>query len=229
MAIDPRKRQRKAERRKAKEKDKRRALAVRRSVGMADRMAESATAPILHCFTQEELWEEGMGHVLVSRRLPLGQVAFSIFLIDMYCLGVKNAQCGIVSRSEYDEVVAKLGRAFPLEDDTPEFVRKLVEGAVDFARGLGFDPHPDYRKAQPIFGDIDPSLCTEEIEYGCDGKPRYVRGPHDSASRVGTIIRTLMRTCGPDGFDVVIMQGRGLFLEEDTAEEEVRMVGVDPA
>ena len=46
----------------------------------------SCTAPAM-----SDRSDEGIGEVLVSRRLNNGNVAFSVFLVDMYCLGVKDA------------------------------------------------------------------------------------------------------------------------------------------
>ena len=35
-----------------------------------------------------------------------------------------------------------------------------------YAAGLGLQPHPDYHKAKLLFGDIDPSACQDEFEFG---------------------------------------------------------------
>ena len=86
MPIDPRRRQKKLERRKAKQKTERRELARRESGGLAARPAHAVTAPILHCCTTAGIWDVGMGEVLVSRQLAGGQVAVVVFLVDMVLL-----------------------------------------------------------------------------------------------------------------------------------------------
>ena len=208
MAMDSRKRQKKLERRKAKAKAKKKALARQESRGIAPRLDEAAQAPILHCCTTDVLWDQGMSSVLISRKLKSGRVAFVIFLLDVYCLGVKNVTLGVVPRSQYDwQVYEKLCDRYQLVKLAPEAARKLVEGAVEYARDLGLSPHPDYRKARLIFGDVDAGSCREEFVYGQDGKPYFVAGPYDSPWRCRQIIHTLTDRCGPDGFHYMMPLG----------------------
>jgi hypothetical protein len=201
MAMDPRKRQKKLERRKAKEKARHKELAKRNPQDMASRIERAVTAPILHCCTSDELLDQGMSYVLVSRELPNGKVAFAAFLLDVCCLGVKNAMVDIAPRSRYDwQIYGKMFQDHNLVKLKPEAARKLVEGAVEYARDLGFPPHPDYRKAKLIFGDIDTDACTDELVYGKNGKPFFIAGPHDTPGRCRQIISILTDRCGPDGF-----------------------------
>ena len=211
MAVDPRKRQKKLARRKAREKVKKKVLARRSSQGMAVHIERAAVAPILHCCTTEMLWEQGISQVLISREMSNGNVAFGSFLVDMYCLGVKDAFANITPRSRYDwQMYAKMCERFEIVDLEPAAARKLIEGAVEYARGLGLSPHPDYAKAKPIFGDIDADACTEEFVYGKGGKPHFVAGPHDNPARCQQIVKTLTERCGPDGFHYTMpMEGIG--------------------
>jgi len=201
MAMDARKRQKQRERRKAKEKAKRKTLVQRGPRDLAARIGQVAAAPILHCCTTDVLWDQGMSNVLVSRELTNGNVAFVAFLLDMYCLGVKDVAFDILSRTRYEwRVFGKLLRDYHIVDLDPEAARKLIEGAVEYARDLGLPPHPDYRTARLIFGDIDADSCTEEFVYGKDGKPFFVAGPHDGPARCNQINSILTDRCGPDGF-----------------------------
>jgi hypothetical protein len=205
MAIDPRKRQKNLERRKAKQKQERRELARRNPQSLSVQLEQAATAPLLHCYVMANLWESGMGQVLVSRQLKNGNVAAAIFLVDAYCLGVKNAMALIASRPKYDlDIYGKLAREYALLPLKPECARKLVEGAVRYALDLGFPPHADCRTAKLIFGEVSPDACTEEYTFGRDGKPFFIAGPHDSESRCEQILRTLRQRCGNEGHDFLI-------------------------
>lgn len=201
MAIDPRKRQKKLQRRKAKNKAKNQALARQDAHGPAARIERAAAAPILHCCTTDVLWDQGMSNVLVSRELKGGKVAFAAFLLDVYCLGVKDVVFDIVPRSRYDwKIYGKMFGDDQAVDLEPEAACKLIEGAVEYARDLGLSPHPDYRKAKRIFGDVNADSCTEEFEYGKDGKPHFIAGLHDGRERCSQIISILTNRCGPNGF-----------------------------
>lgn len=76
-----------------------------------------------------------------------------------------------------------------------------VEGAFAYAEDLGFSPDPDYHWVNALFGDIDSNICTQEFEFGEEGKPYYVSGPNDSPARIRAVMEQLTRRCGgPDGF-----------------------------
>ncbi|NUQ66162.1 MAG: hypothetical protein HUU20_27175 [Pirellulales bacterium] len=208
MAINPQKRQKKLEKRKAKQKSERRQLARRNEGGLPAKLKQAAAAPFLHCFTTDTLWSQGMGQVLVSRQLPGGQVAFGAFLVDRYCMGVKNAFANVVPRLRYQEgMYDKLAARDTLVPLEPASARKLVEGAVQYALDLGISPHPDYRVARLIFGDIEADASTEDFEFGKDGKPLFISGPNDGPARCQQILRTLENRCGHGGFHFMMPFG----------------------
>jgi hypothetical protein len=228
MALDPRKRQKKAERRKAKERAKRKDLSRKHPSDKKARFAASATSPILHCCTITELYDEGIGHVLLSRSLSGGQVAFALFLIDMYCLGVKDAIYEIAPRGDYIErLYEKIFQKHNTARLEPACARKLVEGAVAYADDLGFSPHADYHKAKLIFGDIAASSCTRQFHHGNEGKPFFVAGPYDDRSRCVWILNTLFERCGPGGFDYLMPIDVSEFLSDELLAMEGEHMDVD--
>lgn len=208
MAADPRKRQKKLAKQKAKRKEKKHLIAKEKNLGLAQQLARSSSAPILECWRGSELFESGIGYVMFSRQLPNGFVAFAVFLVDSYCLGVKGAFGGIISRTAYD------GQFHPNKLPQqplylkPECARKLVEEAVAYAQEIGLAPHPDYHKATAIFGDIEAFHCDEEFEFGFEGLPYFIAGPTDSPQRCQMILNSLARTCGPNNFKYLISNQR---------------------
>jgi hypothetical protein len=205
MAADPRKRQKKLERRTAKRQEKKHRLVREQNAGLAERLTAAARYPVLHAWIGEALWTQGLGQVLLSRALPDGSVAFAVFLVDRYCLGVKDAFGNVLGRSLYDDkCVRDMRSKLPARDVSAATVRKLVEGAVAYAADLGLPPHPDYHKTKPILAGIDLTESAEEFEFGKDGKPLFVAGPHDTPARCRQIVDTLVRTRGPDEFHLVL-------------------------
>ncbi len=200
MPTDPRKRQKKLERRKADRKAKRQQIARATPTGLGDQIRLATRYPLLDCFISDVLWEEGIGTVTLSRELPNGMVAFAIFLVDRYCLGVKDAFLRVEGAFSYRQRMAKMRSQYSAPAVEPACARKLVEEAVRYAESLGLHPHPDYAKARLIFGDIDPAACTQTFEFGKDGKPFFINGPNDTPARCRQIIETLARTCGQDNF-----------------------------
>jgi hypothetical protein len=124
-----------------------------------------------------------------------------VYLVDAYCLGVKNA---IGPDEMKDQALRRLtdhvfsGYQAPPVLAPIELVRDLVLGAVEYAHGLGFAPHPDFEQARAHLG---PWTGPSAIAFGCDGKPTYVEGPHDDPSHV---LRTLRYAVGRNGFDYTV-------------------------
>jgi len=150
-------------------------------------------------------WEKlGIANVLVARSRSEKGVDFAVFLIDLFCLGVKD----VLHHEGLGEEEFSAFREGPMgstirEPFHPACAKKLIEGAVAYATDLGFLPHRDYRKARRVLSGIDADTCPETFAYGEDGLPCYVRGSDDSDDRVERVLAVLERKCGPDGFKYV--------------------------
>ena len=78
-----------------------------------------------------------------------------------------------------------------------DLAAKVVYTAIDYAKGIGFNPHKDSRSALKFFHDAHPENCDEEIPTGKDGMPFFVNGPYDNVEKV---FRTLNRTVGEGNY-----------------------------
>jgi hypothetical protein len=213
MPVSERQRQKKLQQKKRKRQQI--AQAARRAVTGTSGPAAYANLPIHECLVPGALFDLGIGDVLFTRRLPGNQVAASLFLVDVFCLGVKNAMFVCLDEAVYErQIKANIinnpaqGGLHPAE---PACIRALVEGAVAYAADLGFSPHRDYRDAGKLFGRVDAASCSSRFEYGNDGKPFYVRGPRESISRAREIVEQLHRRCGADRYHYVIEGAPGEF------------------
>src|SRR5262249_40361074 len=134
MPTDPRKRQKKQERKAAKRKSKHQELVRAQHTGLAERLTAAVRDPVLESWVTDELWTQGMGYVCMSRLLPSGSVAFAVFLVDRYCLGVKNVLADVAGRFTYDSKMRQLRSSYTAKDVSPACARKIVEAAVEYAR-----------------------------------------------------------------------------------------------
>ena len=166
--------------------------------------AEMANCPIHECLVPQGLFEQGIGNLAFSRRLPDGRIALGMFLLDVFCLGVKNAFSTTLSTTNYEQRIHDWRGPETLKPTPPACLRKLVEGGVAYARELGFNPHPDYAVTSQIFGDVDASACSTEFTYGQEGKPFYCSGPNETATQAQAIVEHLARRLGAEGFDYLI-------------------------
>lgn len=208
---------------KAKRTEKRTQLARGTSNDPSIRLRSVPEWSIVDTLVPTDLWERGMGQVIISRRTPDGNIACAVFLLDTWCLGVKNAMWKILSPAGYAEIVEKIDAVSSLIQVSPEYLSKLVHCAADYAQALGFAPHPDFRHARLLLEGIDPSQCPDIFEFGKDGQPFYFQGPHDSPDKVRRIMQQLN---SPDvGGHFLITVGRptddafGLIAQSDADDE----------
>jgi hypothetical protein len=184
-------------------------------------IAPAETGSIVACFVNagwgDELevlgrpeWPRGTGREPVAHGLACavwardagaGQVSACALLVDTHCVGVKEAVGPrLMPVEELDRFV---GRAFGGYGAPPlrvpvELVRHLVHGAVEFARGLGFEPAPGFERCAAHLGDLEGPVA---IRFGRFGRPVYVAGPEDDP---WPVVATLERTVGQGNFDFVI-------------------------
>ena len=141
--------------------------------------------------------ESGLLGVLVAREHGSG-VSVCGYLVDAWCLGVKNATGPkTMERRKLPDFVSTFFRTFsrPPVSAPLDLARHVVFGAVDYARGLGFEPHPDFAKCAGHLGEWGGS---SDVTFGRDGKPVYIQGPHGD---VYAIMSTLRKTVGNGNFD----------------------------
>jgi hypothetical protein len=217
MAIDPRKRQKQLARKAAKRKAVQSAKKDLHGTGgvgsSAKQLVVAEASPIHECLMPEGIFEVGIGNVIVSRKLPNGDIGASFFLVDVHCLGIKFAFFQVMPETEYLRKLGSLGQHETFRRIHPSCARKLVENAEAYAREIGFNPHHDYHLAGRIFGDIDASVCPTDFTFGKDGKPFFVSGPRDTPGKCKQIMDTLLKRFGPDGFHYTI-QGEREVLEK---------------
>ncbi len=147
----------------------------------------------------------GLAGVVVARRHRPRRVTVCGYLVDVYCLGVKNALGpDVVNDRDLPAFLRTFFSAFgdagvPIEAPL-DLARHLVWGAVDYARELGFSPHPDF---QPTSGHLGTWQETSDITFGREGVPFYVQGPYDSPA----VIRSLTRSVGHGNFHFIAPVG----------------------
>jgi hypothetical protein len=143
----------------------------------------------------------GLVTVVAARERGGSKVSACSYLVDVYCLGVKNAiGPRVLDRRKLPEFRFQMFRSYadpPLEAPL-ELAQHVVFGAIEYARGLGFEPHPDFEACAGHLGEWQgPSV----IGFGYQGKPLFIQGPEDDAAR---IMKRLNRKVGRDGFQYIV-------------------------
>jgi hypothetical protein len=143
-----------------------------------------------------ELWKRGIGSLLIARQESEGWLVFGVFLVDVYCLGVKNAFWKAGGPKDLQELLQRMDESQEMVPIEPACLVKIVTGAVEYAQSFGVAPHHDYHHAALLFEGIDPATCPKEFTFGKDGKPFYVQGPNESPAQAEAIMRRIVAAGG---------------------------------
>jgi hypothetical protein len=199
---DKRRRQ-KTLKKRAKRKRARRRGRTQRSTSTAAHIRRARDYPFDGCWAQEDWREHGLTAVVIARRQPDGQIVFGVYLVDYYCLGVKDTYCSAnYARAEFrrDHLPRMIPGEHPVEI-SPALAHELIYGAIEYAAQFGFKPHADFRRSRQILDPPDQHPRSGSIQFGYEGQPLYIQGPHDN---VEAIMRRLMRTAGDGNFHYLV-------------------------
>ncbi len=169
------KRARKAQRRKQVVAEKRRAEAVEAS--LPARVLRASQAPIRHCLLTESVFEIGMGTMLLTRGATEHHLSFSSFLLDTFCLGIKDVDFQSAEGDAVEMYIERSSAGSPLVSVDPSYARKLLRDLAVWSRSIGFVPPRDFAAVERIFGDVSADASDAVFRFGRNGKPVYMPGP----------------------------------------------------
>jgi hypothetical protein len=208
----------KANRRKTVVAQKRRAES--RAGSLAARAASAATMPILVCLINEGWQDGGMASVFLVRGASAHDVTVGMFLLDMYCLGIKDVGFQSLDGKEFRALMASAEETMVLTEIDPSRARKLIRDLADWARSLGFSPHRDFAAVERLFGTICADDCADEFQFGLEGKPVYMPSSLETPRQIR---RRLMQIAQIDDAEVALpfddMEDEGVVEGEIVAEE----------
>ena len=154
-------------------------------------------------FIPLDLFETGIGEVVVIRRKNQTTSELGLFLVDAQCCGVKNAIYSMGSETKVNDMLSQIFDNPVAHEVQPGEARHLVESAVAYAGRYGLSPHRDYRKACRVLGGLPPLPPKVPWQFGEKGMPLYVQGPHDSPAFIENVFRNLKAHTG-NQFDYIL-------------------------
>jgi len=180
-----------------------------KAIGINPYLQNAREYPLHGCWIMEAWQDAGLTPVVLARTQDNGRIMFGVYMVDYYCLGIKDAYTRAdYSRGRFERELPGFCANAPVSCSV-ELAHELIYGALEYAEKLGFEPHPDFYKQKADFMLDPPDSHPREhnISFGKDGKPFYISGPYDSEMKSSSVINTLMRTCGPGNFDYLVGLG----------------------
>jgi len=177
--------------------------------------------PIYKCLINENWKETALAHVFVARQHVNGNVTLGVYLIDIYCLGVKDT----FYRFNTDE-----WELDKLTDGMMDFSgEKMVEcdynlahniifGAMEFADEFGIAPDKEFEVTQMILEEDDENIPLMDIEFGRDGMPVLIGELDDPKTK--HYLSLLKKNAGEGNFEFEPFDFEDDEFEEDEDEDE---------
>ncbi len=177
-------------------------------------LRRARTYPIYECLISDN-WNKkdskGLVEVLIARKQPDDNICFGVYLIDVYCLGLKNTFANAdFSRSRYlSEIRNKVFRAGKPVECSIELAQQMIYQSIEYAEQFGFEPQKDFMLSQYLLTPRGELEEPYDLTFGKDGKPFFIAGPHDNVARImkqlektaGTGNYHYLTTIGPPPFD----------------------------
>jgi hypothetical protein len=96
-----------------------------------------------------------------------------VFLVDTWCLGVKNTYFRSIDAEDFEMMIASLDDTTPMASVDPSYARKLLRDAAAWAASIGFSPHRDFAAVERLFGDVRVDASDAAFQFGREGKVLY--------------------------------------------------------
>jgi len=173
--------------------------------------------PILGTWVIANWQESRITPVVVARRQAEDRVLIGNCLVDISCLGIKNAYSETdISPTRFQRELPDMFQGEP-EECSVALAHEIIYGGLEYAARYGFQPHRDFTASlvDKVLDPPDAHPRTHNVKFGRDGKPFYVAGPYDDERKSRSVINTLMRTAGEGNFDYLIGWSSDEFLEEE--------------
>jgi hypothetical protein len=145
----------------------------------------------------------GMITISLVRGALRGEVVWASFMIDTWCLGVKDCFAKLLPVNTYYRHRAEMSDRISVRPIASDVGHALVLGAIDYAHSLGLDPHQDCLKTLPIWNGIPIGQLPRSLEFGRNGRPCYVVGPYDDHDKQCRIVNVLNATIGEGEFELI--------------------------
>ena len=142
--------------------------------------------PVEECLISGDWEETGLATIIVIRKHQgTGQFSFVSFLVDVFCLGLKNAMASVgVNEDTVVDFISMHPQNFT--EIGYDECRGIVLGAINYAKDLGFEPHDDWEKVKE-FIEANKSYETKH-KFGKNGEPFYIEGPDDDVEKIMQIL-----------------------------------------
>ena len=189
-------------------------------------MREKArTLPVGKCYIAPPDWQEsGMAHVIVTRVRPSGNLVMASFLVDTFCLGVKDAGYHEnMTPYDFEQYLDNYKNGMGLEEISYNEAHNIIYGAMAFAEEGGIKPSKEFDPAGYILEEDTDDIPLIEYDFGKNGKHFLIVNPERKEM---PYYHTLKKNLGDD-FEYVMPFGEEYEDDSDDDDEYSPLSKID--
>lgn len=139
------------------------------------------------CYVSDDIRTVGEGYVVVSRLHNGGRVSVGVYLVDAYCLGVKDSFYRLrMDPEDFDELIDTMPN---VNECSYEEAHNWVYGAIAFAEEAGIAPSKNFGLSQYLLEEDTDDIPLIEYEFGKDGQHFLVCHSNLEASRYMSLLK----------------------------------------
>jgi hypothetical protein len=216
MPRDERKRQKTLMKQRSKQKAASQLKAQQQALTPSSPQAiirRARSYPLYECLISDN-WQKdddvGLVQILLARQQPDGDICYGVYLVDKFCLGLKNtlADAGVPRNIYQHEIRNNIFSEQKPVKCPIELAHQMIYQSIEYAMQFGFEPQKDFALTQYLLQPRGELEEPYDLTFGKDGKPFFISGPRDNVDR---IMRQLEKTAGPGNFDYLAIIGSDPF------------------
>ncbi|MBI2270454.1 MAG: hypothetical protein HYU69_08885 [Bacteroidetes bacterium] len=171
---------------------------------------KARSLPIGKCYITEDWENGGMANLIITRKHVTGNVTLGFYLIDLYCLGLKDTYFLFnIPPDEFEDILVKFSAntEAPMIECEYKLAHNVIYGGIGFAEDYEFNPHKDFRITQFILEEDSEDVPLIDIAFGKDEKPFIIQSPAMTQREFERYIATLEKTAGAGNYDYIAEVG----------------------
>lgn len=169
---------------------------------------KARTLEIGKCYITDSVTKVGEGQIVVTRNHTGGKISAGFYLVDTYCLGVKDSFYRL--RMESYELEDMIDRMKARECSYDE-AHNWIYGAIAYAEEAGIKPDKSFALTKYMLEEDTDDIPLIEYEFGKDGKHLLVVDSQLEASRYLPLMKNNL---GEENYKYVIKVD-GYLMDED--------------
>lgn len=183
------------------------------------------TLPVGVCYINDDWKYSGFAMILVTRVHINGNVTYGYYIIDLYCLGLKETfwnfnQHPLDFRKFLDKHKQSTDLGFHLIEVDYLVVHNIIYGAIAYAGEFGFHPHKSFELTKHILEEDTEHIKLIDIGFGYKGKPLYISSPENPGEKHRTLAQLEKNPGSNNYYFITEAEAEEFFEREDNDERD---------